>query len=73
MAKYIINKNTDANGNNEIHNLDKFPSCGHLPMVENREVLGNFQTDKEALSHAKKMGWKNADGCYFCCESIHTK
>lgn len=73
MSKYIINRNVDSRGNNEIHNLNSYPSCGHLPKPENQVLLGNFSTDKQALEYAKKNGWKNADGCYYCCKDAHTK
>lgn len=73
MAEYIINKNKDNQGNNEIHNISKVPSCQHLPIPANRVSLGFRSSDKEALSYAKQIGWKNADGCFHCCKDAHTK
>lgn len=67
MTYYIINKNEDNKGNNEIHNT----SCGHLPLAQNQVSLGWQNDAKSAVSYAKSIGWKNADGCYYCCEEAH--
>ncbi len=73
MAKYIINKNKDENGKNEIHNLNANISISHLPLQKNQMELGFFDSDIKALNYAKQNGWENADGCKYCCPSIHTK
>ncbi len=67
MPNYIINKNKDTHGYNEIHET----TCGHLPELQNRISLGWHANSKDALSHAKSIGWKDADGCYYCCNEIH--
>mgnify|MGYP000894725497 CR=1 FL=1 len=67
MPNYIINKNTDNNGYNEVHTTD----CGHAPAVYNQDSLGWFSNAKPAVSHAKNNGYPNADGCYYCCEEAH--
>ena len=68
MNHYLINKNADEKGRNEIH---KTNICGHLPDPKNRENLGWFSSDEDALKHAKDNGYPKADGCYYCCEKIH--
>ena len=68
MNHYLINKNADEKGRNEIH---KTNICSHLPDPKNRENLGWFSSDEDALKHAKGNGYPNADGCYYCCEEIH--
>lgn len=68
MYHYLINKNKDENGRNEIH---KTNICGHLPALQNRVNLGYFSADDEALRYARRIGYSDADGCYYCCEEIH--
>ena len=67
MAYYIINKNEDDKGRNEVHTT----TCGHLPLVQNRVSLGYFSDGKAAVSYAKSIGWKKADGCYYCANEAH--
>ncbi len=67
MPNYIINRNKDDNGYNEIHDT----TCKHLPALQNQVNLGWYLNSKEALSAAKTLGWKDADGCYHCCNEIH--
>lgn len=67
MPNYIINKNEDSNGFNEVHDI----SCGHLPLIQNQVSIGWHSDAKSAVSYAKINGWKHADGCYYCCEEAH--
>lgn len=67
MPNYIINTNTDSNGYNEVHNT----SCNHLPEVANQVSLGYHIGAEAAVSYAKSVGYKNADGCYYCCNEAH--
>lgn len=67
MANYIINKNTDNNGKNEVHNT----SCEHLPLLQNQVSLGWHANANAAVTYAKSIGWNNADGCYYCCNEAH--
>jgi hypothetical protein len=68
MKYYIINKNKDDNGNNEVHTSD----CYYKPAKSNQEDLGWFNNEVEAKNYAKQHGWPDADGCYFCCRNAHT-
>ena len=68
MIHYLINKNADMNGRHEIH---KTNICEHLPDLKNREDLGWFCSDVEALRCAMIRGNLKADGCYYCCNDIH--
>ncbi len=72
MGRYIINKNKDENGKNEIHNLDVKSTKEHLPDEKNQVKLGDFDSDIKALNFAKQNGWTNADGSKYCCPRIHT-
>ena len=64
---YLINKNSDDNGRNEVHKT----SCSYLPEQKNQISLGSHASDENALAYAKLLGWKTADGCYYCCPRIH--
>ena len=68
MNHYIINKNADSKGYNEVHTT----SCDHLPASENQVDLGYHVDSVSAVAYAKLSGWKNADGCYHCCREAHT-
>lgn len=67
MPNYLINKNDDSKGYNEVHKTD----CIHLPEYQNRVNLGWFSNDTEAVNYAKTHGYPHADGCYYCCNSAH--
>ncbi len=67
MPNYIINKNKDSNGFNEVHTT----SCKYLPDDHNQVQLGYHADEKNAVTYAKSYGWKNADGCYYCCPKAH--
>lgn len=66
LNNYYVNKEDQNNGDHEVHK----DYCVRLPSTENRLFLGIFSTDQEALKEAKKY-YKNADGCAYCCPSIH--
>ena len=67
MNNYIINKNSDENGRNEVHTT----TCNHLPLSQNQYALGMHSDAKAAVAFAKLLGWKSADGCYYCCNEAH--
>ena len=68
MAYYVVNKNKDSHGVNEIHKTD----CSHKPYSSNCYDLGYCSSDQEAIRKAKALGY-NPDGCYYCCPSVHTR
>lgn len=71
MPNYIINKNTQSNGDNEVHNKDA--NCGHMPLLENQIALGWHATCHEAVNYAKnKWGNNQINGCYYCVNECHT-
>tara|TARA_R110002073_G_scaffold307108_1_gene476579 strand:- start:1015 stop:1233 length:219 start_codon:yes stop_codon:yes gene_type:complete len=71
MPIFIINKNTQPSGDNEVHNATT--SCSHMPNSENQIALGSHPSCHEAVAAAKRK-WPNnkIDGCYYCCEPCHT-
>lgn len=66
--KYYVNKNSQANGDHEVHTKD----CQFLPNSENRKDLGEFSNCNDAVKEAKKT-YTQVNGCYYCCNSCHTK
>lgn len=68
MANYYIHTLKDAQGDHEVH----IETCTRLPLVTNREHLGNFNHCRDAVSKAKEKGYKPVNGCYWCCRECHT-
>lgn len=66
MAIYYVNKNSQSNGDHEVHER----GCGHMPNPENRLYLGDFTSCRPAVREAKKY-YDTADGCYYCCNECH--
>ena len=67
MLRYIINKNADEKGFNEVHTT----SCSHRPNENNQCDLGYHANETAAVLYAKNNGWSNADGCAYCCPKAH--
>ena len=67
MADYRINKNTQSNGDNEVHKK----GCTYYAGLTNYEYLGDFLYCSTAISKAKEIGYKNADGCDECIPECH--
>ncbi|ANH68550.1 hypothetical protein [Mitsuaria sp. 7] len=71
MAQFIINKNVQANGDYEVHNLSA--GCNYMPLPQNQIDLGEHSSCSGAVAAAKKQ-WPNdrINGCYYCCRACHT-
>ncbi|RLD59582.1 MAG: hypothetical protein DRJ01_11100 [Bacteroidetes bacterium] len=67
MANYYVNKNSQANGDHEVHK----EGCSYMPDVSNRIFLGNFLSCKDAVEEAKKH-YSKSNGCYYCSNECHT-
>lgn len=67
MIQYIINKNTDEKGFNEVHTT----KCGYKPYPSNQVDIGLHIDEISAVNYAKSIGWYNADGCKYCCPKAH--
>jgi len=68
MSRYYVNKNTQANGDHEVHTT----GCSFLPDAENRIYLGDFNSCAPAVTAAKKI-YSQSNGCYYCSRSCHTQ
>lgn len=66
-AYYYVNKNTQANGDHEVH----VTGCSFMPTDTNRIYLGIFESCRPAVTEAKKH-YVQSNGCYYCCNSCHT-
>ena len=67
MAEYYVNTNSQPNGDHEVHK----EGCEHFPDRDNAKYLGSFNNCSDAVSKAKEMGYKSADGCYYCSRACH--
>ena len=65
--RFYVNKKAQDNGDHEVHRA----TCTWLPDAENRLYLGDFATAQAALCEARKY-YNDVDGCYYCCNEIHT-
>jgi hypothetical protein len=43
------------------------------PTVDRQARIGSLNNGKAALARAEAMGYKQADGCYYCCRECHKK
>lgn len=68
MDKYCLNRNQQVGYgyNHEVHKS----WCSHRPLPANQIDLGYCYSDEEALRKAKQY-YSDADGCAYCCPSIH--
>nr|VFK12873.1 MAG: hypothetical protein BECKLPF1236A_GA0070988_1007810 [Candidatus Kentron sp. LPFa]VFK29239.1 MAG: hypothetical protein BECKLPF1236C_GA0070990_100831 [Candidatus Kentron sp. LPFa] len=67
MNAYYVNKQAQANGDQEVHRSD----CLFLPSEENRLYLGIFSNCRDAVREAGKY-YRQVDGCYHCSRECHT-
>ncbi|PHM51430.1 MULTISPECIES: hypothetical protein [unclassified Xenorhabdus] len=65
---YYVHTETDNQGDYEVHHA----GCLHIPLARNREYLGYFSSCTLAVARAKEIGYKTADGCYWCSPACHT-
>lgn len=69
MAYYRVNKNKQANGDNEVHKSD----CKYYFLLTNFEELGFHSTCTSAVDSAKSKGYYSADGCNDCIPFCHKR
>ncbi|GAA4271470.1 hypothetical protein U6A24_12860 [Aquimarina gracilis] len=68
MARYYVNKYSQANGDHEVHKQ----GCSFMPLSENRIYLGDFSSCKPAVRKAKEY-YQKVNGCYYCSNDCHTR
>lgn len=69
MPHYIVNRNAQPNGDHEVHRVD---ICTRLPNTENQMALGWYESCREAVAAARRVGYITANGCAFCIPGCHT-
>ena len=67
MTEYIMNKNSQENGDHEVHKI----TCDRRPNPENWLKLGDFPSCHGAVKKAKEYD-SDADGCFYCSPDCHT-
>jgi len=67
MDKYYVNKNTQSNGDHEVHKQ----GCSYMPDAANKKSLGDFSSCYGAVREAKKT-YPQSNGCYYCANACHT-
>lgn len=72
MPNYIVNKNAQSNGDNEVHVTPR-SSCTspRYPEEHNQVELGFFISCEGAVTEAKNKGY-NANGCWYCSRPCNT-
>ena len=72
MPNFIVNSNK-YQGHHEVHDISRTCNNPHYPLPQNRVSLGWFSTCHGAVAAANAMGYKPADGCYWCARACHTR
>lgn len=67
MASYYVNRNSQSNGDHEVHVF----GCSVMPQPENRIYVGEHYTCVTAVVAAKQLYYQS-NGCYWCCNPCHT-
>ncbi len=73
MPNYIVNRNAQPNGDNEVHTTPR-PSCPspYYPEPRNQVPLGFHSNCADAVQTAQHRGYRTANGCYYCSRLCHT-
>lgn len=67
MTHYYVNKNSQANGDHEVHKS----ACTWLPHEHNRQYLGDHPSCRSAVV-AARVFYPQSNGCYYCSTECHT-
>ncbi|TMP49496.1 hypothetical protein CWB79_20230 [Pseudoalteromonas sp. S1649] len=71
MYLFVINQNSQSNGDHEVHN--KSIGCSYMPNPEKQVSLGYHNSCSSAISAAKSKWPQNKiNGCFYCCNACHT-
>ena len=68
MPHFIVNRDPQQNGIHEVHRTD---TCARLPNKEGQMALGWYESCREAVAAAKRIGYATANGCNFCIPECH--
>lgn len=70
MSRFYVNSNM-YDGHHEVHRT--FSDCPRHAEPRNRVDLGEYHLCSSAIARANELGYRPADGCYFCVEDCHTR
>jgi hypothetical protein len=65
MARYVVNRNAQSNGDHEVH----VQGCRYFP--SNYTELGDHSACRTAVAEAKRY-YPTANGCATCSSACHT-
>ena len=69
MPNFCVNKNSQSNGDHEVHNLTT--GCSYMPDPGNRLHLGEHASCRPAVTEAKKT-YSQSNGCFYCAKECNT-
>ena len=72
MQRFILNRNQQPNGDNEVHNTTT--GCSWMPELASQIDLGYHLDCRGAVAAAKNNYpfFKRINGCAYCCPACHT-
>ena len=78
MPNYIVNTTKQYDKDDKLYyEVHQYPqsncSSPNYPEPENQLSLGRYADCHGALKKAEELGYKVADGCYYCCNDCHSK
>lgn len=78
MPEYVVNKMRQYDNKGKLYyEVHQYPksNCASpdYPTLENQQRIGTLNNCAEALARAESIGYKQADGCYYCCRECHKK
>ena len=68
MGGYYVNPNRQSSGDYEVH----LQGCYWLSLVSGPVYLGWFSSCAPAVATAANLGYRPANGCYYCARACHT-
>lgn len=73
MPNYIVNTNAQPSGDHEVHEAPR-SSCSSpdYPAPQHQESLGYHGSCADAVTEARRRGYRTANGCYYCSRPCHT-
>ncbi|TNF69694.1 MAG: hypothetical protein EP298_02210 [Gammaproteobacteria bacterium] len=69
MPHYYVNDKAQQNGDHEVHT----DTCRYRPNLLGGTDLGKHLSCQSAVEEAKKRGYKQVNGCYYCSRECHTQ
>lgn len=68
MPHSIVDRDAQSTGDHAVHRSD---ICTRLPSVEKQMALGWYESCREAVAAARRIGYERVNGCEFCVPECH--